>query len=126
MPNANQLTRREVLVAAGATALGLTLGCSRRQPPLREGPVPIIDAHAHVWSDDDARFPIAAGMRRPTDAPAAFTTDDLLRHMHTVGVSRVNLIQISFYGFDNTYMLEAIAQSPHLLVGTAVIDPLAA
>jgi predicted TIM-barrel fold metal-dependent hydrolase len=39
-------------------------------------------------------------------------------------VERINLIQMSFYGFDNSYMLDMIAKHPKVFVGTAVINPL--
>ena len=48
-----------------------------------------------------------------------------MRHAEPAGVAKVNLIQISFYGFDNSFMLDTIAQDPEKFVGTAVIDPLA-
>jgi predicted TIM-barrel fold metal-dependent hydrolase len=56
--------------------------------------------------------------------PASFTPEDLFRHCNPEGVGRINLIQISFYGFDNSCMLDAIAKYPRVFVGTAVIDPL--
>jgi predicted TIM-barrel fold metal-dependent hydrolase len=36
----------------------------------------------------------------------------------------VNLIQMSFYEFDNRYMLDMIKQYPERFVGTAIVDPL--
>jgi predicted TIM-barrel fold metal-dependent hydrolase len=40
-------------------------------------------------------------------------------------VTRINLIQMSFYGFDNRYMLDMIGLHRGVFVGTAVINPLA-
>jgi len=48
----------------------------------------------------------------------------LFKHCKPAGVGRINLIQISFYGFDNSCMLDAIARYPDVFVGTAVINPL--
>jgi len=84
-----------------------------------------IDAHVHVWTDDTARYPTAPGFERDATAPASFTPEQLFEHTRPAGVSRINLIQIRFYGFDNSYMLDAIAQYPDTFVGTAVIDPFA-
>lgn len=84
----------------------------------------IIDAHAHVWSGDSTRYPLAAGFERPAGAPLSFTPEELQLHARPAGVLRINLIQISFYGFDNSFMLDAIGQDPNTYVGTAVIDPL--
>jgi predicted TIM-barrel fold metal-dependent hydrolase len=83
-----------------------------------------IDAHVHVWSPDTARYPLATGYKVENVQPRSFTPEELFKHTKPAGVGRINLIQISFYGFDNTYMLEAIAKYPDIFVGTAVIDPL--
>jgi predicted TIM-barrel fold metal-dependent hydrolase len=85
----------------------------------------LIDAHVHVWTDDTARYPIAPGFTRDPAWPASFTPAELFAHTQKAGVARINLIQIRFYGFDNSYMLDAIAQHPGVFVGTAVIDPFA-
>jgi predicted TIM-barrel fold metal-dependent hydrolase len=83
-----------------------------------------IDAHVHVWSADTDRYPIAPGFKKSDIKPASFTPEELLRHARPAGVGRIALIQISFYGFDNSCMLDAIAKYPDVFVGTAVIDPL--
>ena len=83
-----------------------------------------IDAHVHVWTPDTAHYPLAAGFRKDDMKPASFTPDDLFKHCKPAGVGRINLIQMSFYGFDNSYMLDMIAKYPGVFVGTAIIDPL--
>jgi predicted TIM-barrel fold metal-dependent hydrolase len=87
-------------------------------------PMNFIDAHVHVWSSDTDRYPLAPGFKKSDIKPASFTPEDLFRQCKPEGVSRINLIQISFYGFDNSCMLDAIAKHPGIFVGTAVIDPL--
>src|SRR5437879_13246260 len=57
--------------------------------------------------------------------PRRFTPEDLFKHARPNGVDRINLIQMSFYGFDNRYMLDMMALYKDVFVGTAVIDPLA-
>ncbi len=83
-----------------------------------------IDAHVHVWTDDFRRFHLAENFKPDDIRPRSFTPDELFRHTKEAGVARVNLIQISFYGFDNRYMLEAIERHKDVFVGTALIDPL--
>src|SRR5437660_289073 len=83
-----------------------------------------IDAHVHVWTPDTARYPLAPGFKKENMKPASFTPEELFKHCKPAGVGRINLIQISFYGFDNSYMLDMIAKYPDVFVGTAVIDPL--
>lgn len=83
-----------------------------------------IDAHVHVWTPDTARYPLAPGYKKESMKPASFTPEELFKHCKPAGVGRINLIQMSFYGFDNSYMLDMIAKHPDVFVGTAVIDPL--
>src|SRR5205823_416781 len=56
--------------------------------------------------------------------PASFTPEELFKHCKPAGVRRINLIQMSFYGFDNSFLLDTIAKYPDAFVGTAVINPL--
>ncbi len=82
-----------------------------------------IDAHVHVWTPDTAHYPLAPGYKREDMKPPSFTPEELFRHAKPAGVDRINLIQMSFYGFDNSYMLDMMALYPEVFVGTAVIDP---
>ena len=82
-----------------------------------------IDAHVHVWTPDTAHYPLAKEYKKEDMKPASFTPEELFKHAKPAGVDRINLIQMSFYGFDNRYMLDVIATYPDVFVGTAVIDP---
>lgn len=81
-----------------------------------------IDAHSHVWTPDTGHYPLAAGFRRANMEPASFTVQELLERAKPAGVNRVVLIQMSFYGYDNRYMLDAIKTYPGQFSGVAVID----
>lgn len=83
-----------------------------------------IDAHVHVWTDDTSHYPLAAGYKPAERKPGRFTPEDLFKHTRPAGVDRINLIQMSFYGFDNRYMLDMMALHKGVFAGTAVIDPL--
>lgn len=82
-----------------------------------------IDAHVHVWTPDTTRYPLAVGFKKENMMPVSFTAEELFKHCKPAGVGRINLIQMSFYGFDNSYMLDTIARFPDVFVGTAVINP---
>jgi predicted TIM-barrel fold metal-dependent hydrolase len=82
-----------------------------------------IDAHVHVWTDDTGHYPLAKGYKKDDMKPASFTPQELFKHTRPNGVDRINLIQMSYYGFDNSYMLDMIALHKGVFVGTAVIDP---
>jgi predicted TIM-barrel fold metal-dependent hydrolase len=83
----------------------------------------LIDAHVHVWTPDTAHYPLAAGYKKADMQPPSFTPAELFKHCKPVGVDHINLIQMSFYGFDNSYMIDMIALHKDVFAGTAVIDP---
>jgi predicted TIM-barrel fold metal-dependent hydrolase len=87
---------------------------------------PYIDAHSHVWTPDVAHYPLAKGFAVADMKPKSFTAQELLAICRPAGVGRVNLIQMSYYEFDNRYMLDMINLYPDRFVGTAIVDPLAA
>jgi predicted TIM-barrel fold metal-dependent hydrolase len=86
---------------------------------------PYIDAHSHIWTPDTAHYPLAKGFTAEQMSPRSFTAEELLAQCRPAGVGRVNLIQMSFYEFDNSYMLDMIKLYPDRFVGTAIVDPLA-
>ena len=88
-------------------------------------PESYIDAHSHVWTPDVAHYPLAADFTVADMQPKSFTAQELLALCRPAGVGRVNLIQMSYYGFDNRYMLDMIKLYPDRFVGTAIVDPLA-
>lgn len=81
-----------------------------------------IDAHSHVWTPDVKKYPLAPGFQVSDMVPPSFTAEELQAEMMPVGVNRVVLIQMSFYGFDNSYMLDCMAKYPGMFSGVAVID----
>ncbi|HEU0119067.1 MAG TPA: amidohydrolase family protein [Bryobacteraceae bacterium] len=78
------------------------------------------DAHVHVWTDDKVRYPRAAGEK--DYSPARFTPEDLFRHSRPAGVTKVVLIQMSFYKFDNSYMLDSMRAHPGVFSGVGLVD----
>jgi len=81
-----------------------------------------IDAHVHVWTPDLNRYPLAKGFTVADMKPPSFTPEQLFAHARPCGVDRVVLIQMSFYGFDNSYMLDCMREYPGTFSGVAVID----
>jgi predicted TIM-barrel fold metal-dependent hydrolase len=81
-----------------------------------------IDAHSHVWSPDLARWPRRASSMVTVPLPLSFTPEELLAQSRPCGVTGAVLIQMSFYGFDNSYILHAVAQDREHFVGVAVVD----
>lgn len=77
-----------------------------------------IDTHAHVFARG---LPMADG-RRYTPA-YDITVDEYLARLDAQGISHGVLVQPSFLGSDNSYMLQAIARAPQRLRGIAMVEP---
>ena len=126
----NPLTRREALQAGAGLVAGISMSTGRlahaQQPASKAvGPAAgqgYIDAHVHVWTPDVEKYPLASGFQREDMKPPSFTPEELLAHAKPCGVDRIVLIQMSFYGFDNSYMLDTIRRFPGVFSGVAVID----
>lgn len=79
-----------------------------------------IDSHVHLWTDDRTRYPRASG--EPDYPPARFTPEDLFLHTKPAGVTKIVLIQMSFYRFDNSYMLDCMRAHPGTFSGVGIVD----
>lgn len=115
------ISRRQVLtrLAVGgiASSTAATIMGSRNQNADN-----LIDAHVHVWTPDTSRYPLSQGYSLSDMQPPSFTPEQLMAHAAPCGVSRVVLIQMSYYGFDNSYMLDVIAAHPKAYRGVAIVN----
>jgi predicted TIM-barrel fold metal-dependent hydrolase len=120
LPHRKSLSRRGFL---GTATLAAGAAWCRADGCLADGGEPSsIDAHVHVWTPDTVAYPLGEGFAKSEMQPLRFTPDELLAQCRAVGVDRVVLIQMSFYQFDNRYLLDAIAKQPSVFRGVAVID----
>lgn len=76
-----------------------------------------VDTHAHIFRRD---LPMASG-RRYTPAYDV-GADEFLTRLDAQGLSHGVLVQPSFLGTDNGFILDAIAAHPDRLTGIAVVD----
>ena len=84
----------------------------------------MIDSHVHVWTDETRKYPrVLSG---PHFEPPRFTPEDFFRHAGPSGVSRAVLIQMSFYRYDNSYMLDSLRAHQGRFSGVAIVDSSAA
>lgn len=81
-----------------------------------------IDAHVHVWTPDTEKYPLSPRFKKSDMVPASFTPEELFAHCQPEAVTRVVLIQMSFYEFDNRYMLDCIARYKGVFAGVGIID----
>jgi predicted TIM-barrel fold metal-dependent hydrolase len=85
----------------------------------------LFDTHAHVLSDDLARYPYSTlrGGAKPPVSPLVFTVDDLVRVMDEGDVDHACIVQrATLYGYDNRYALDAAARYPARFVPIVVLD----
>lgn len=80
-------------------------------------PITGIDSHAHVFS----RELNLAAARRYTPGYDA-TLAQYLKHLQAHGLSHGVLVQPSFLGTDNSYLLAALRQAPTQLRGVVVLE----
>jgi len=128
----HSLSRRnalgQILITGAAVSSGVFVSQSSAQgKPARLGTSceegTYIDAHVHIWTPDAQQYPLAEGFRKEDMKPPSFTPEELFAHARPAGIARIVLIQMSFYGYDNSYMLDMIAKHPDVFAGVAVIDP---
>lgn len=118
-------TRRDILKVGLTSAGALACGKERNGSVLgNDNDAPeFIDAHVHVWTPDTQQYPLAAGFTKNGMRPASYTPEQLFADSRPHGVARVVLIQMSFYGYDNSYMLDMMDEHAGVFSGVAVIDP---
>lgn len=106
------LTRRQFSVGLASLA---TATATRA---MSETALPVIDSHAHVFHRG---LKLAPGRRYAPDydAPLSLYLDQLEHNGMTNGV----LVQPSFLGTDNSYLVECLKQTSGRLRGIAVVDP---
>jgi predicted TIM-barrel fold metal-dependent hydrolase len=115
--------RRELLQTSLAAAGCLTTGLLQTAIAADGVQHGWIDAHSHIWTRDIAKYPLQDGVGLEALQPPSFTTEELLTTAAKEGVNRVVLIAHNvFYGFDNTYMLDAVKQYPGQFRVVGMVD----
>src|SRR5580700_4610695 len=87
-----------------------------------------IDIHPHVIADDDARYPLAplGGHQSEWSRTRPVTTEQMIAAMDEAGVDKSALVQASTcYGYDNSYVADAVAAHPARFTGVFSVDVLA-
>ncbi|MDV6260248.1 amidohydrolase family protein [Rhodococcoides yunnanense] len=79
---------------------------------------PLVDTHAHAFRRG---LELSTTRRYAPDYDA--TVEDYLLELDANGIDRGVLIQPSFLGSDNSYLLDCLAQNPARLRGVVVVDP---
>jgi len=112
------LTRREFgamsLAALGSMALGRAAWAAG---PLADMPPGAIDCHNHIVGPQ-AKYPMAANR---TYTPPEASVAQLRALRTTMGVQRNVIVQPSFYGFDNSCLVDALTELGATARGIAVV-----
>jgi 2-pyrone-4,6-dicarboxylate lactonase len=113
------LTRREFGVAGLASLGALAFGRSANAAsPLADMPAGAIDVHNHIVGPQ-SKYPMAA--TRTYTPPEASVAQ--LRALRTqLGVARNVIVQPSFYGFDNSCLVDALKELGPSARGIAVVQ----
>jgi predicted TIM-barrel fold metal-dependent hydrolase len=78
-----------------------------------------IDAHVHVWSSDQSRYPLARGYNDWDLWMPSFSPED---HEAIAGTALpINLVQMTWYGLDHSYILDLIDSDPDRFTGTGIV-----
>jgi L-fuconolactonase len=83
----------------------------------------MIDAHVHVWSLDEKRYPWHQTLAHVPIPTEAATAESLIAEMDRAGVSNAVLVQPSVYGWNNNYLCDCLEKWPSRFVGVCLVDP---
>ena len=82
----------------------------------------IIDCHAHIYAEDEKKYPPIDKPYRPPKGTGTLT--HLRREMTNVGVRFVTAVQTStFYRWDNRFTVDAARTNRAWMVGICTLDP---
>jgi L-fuconolactonase len=90
--------------------------------------MPIIDIHPHIVSPDTERYALAplGGTQSAWSSERPTTYQDLIKAMDEAGVDKAAIVHSSTaYGYDNSYVADAVAAVPSRFTGVYSIDVLA-
>jgi L-fuconolactonase len=89
---------------------------------------PVIDIHPHIVSPDTKRYPLAplGGTQSTWSSERPTTYETLLKEMDNAGVAKAAIVHSSTaYGYNNTYVADAVKAVPSRFTGVYSIDILA-
>ena len=107
------LTRRQFGAGVAALVAGAAAGKATGEVMM-----PVIDTHAHVFHRG---LKLAPGRRYAPDYDAPLSL--YLEQLDHNGMSNGVLVQPSFLGTDNSYLVDCLKQTAGRLRGIAVVDP---
>jgi len=122
----SRVSRRRLIFGAGSVAIGAGIASQLKVTQasgfLARPSGDYVDSHVHVWPKLTEKYPLDSKFTPADVEPEAFTPEEIIQLGQKEDVQRVVLIQMSFFGFDNSYMLDCISRWPKVFRGVAIID----
>lgn len=116
--NETRVTRRQFAALAAASLVGMKLApAAQAASPLADMPAGAIDVHNHIVGPM-AKYPMAANR---TYTPPEASVAQLRALRAELGVARNVIVQPSFYGYDNSQLVDALDQLGTSARGIAVV-----
>jgi L-fuconolactonase len=88
-------------------------------------PSKIVDIHPHIVSRDTVRYPVTpiGGKQSEWSKERSVTLEELLAAMDEAGVDKAAIVHSSTtYGFNNDYVVDAVAAYPKRFTGVFSVD----
>jgi L-fuconolactonase len=92
-------------------------------------PSKTIDIHPHIVANDEKRYPLAplGGHQSDWSHLRPVSVDQMIAAMDEAGVDKSAIVQASTcYGYDNSYVADAVTAHPSRFTGVFSVDVLAA
>ena len=113
----SRLDRRTFLHTAGMGTLSASAFAADAEKPMI-----IIDCHAHIYGEDEKKYPTVPKPYRPPAGKG--TVAHLKQEMKAAGVTHVTAIQTStFYKWDNRFTADSARDNSDFMVGVVTLDP---
>jgi predicted TIM-barrel fold metal-dependent hydrolase len=90
--------------------------------------MPVVDIHPHIVSPDTKRYPLAplGGTQSTWSSERPTTYQAMIKAMDEAGIEKSALVHSSTaYGYDNSYVADAVAAAPYRFTGVCSIDVMA-
>ena len=115
------LSRRDWLASAFAAPVAAAVPTTSASAPTHFPRASVVDAHVHIWTNDTTKYPLADGFSVKNLWYPSFSAEHLMQLGEAAGVHRFNLVQMTWYGLDHSYILDVIDRYPGRFVGTGII-----
>lgn len=114
--NRRQFIKTTALTSAAVGASTSSILANKEKPEL------IIDCHAHLYGEDESKYPPRENPNSPPQGHG--TLAHLKREMKANGVSHVTVVQpSSYYRWDNRFTADTARNNSDIIAGIVTLDP---